>query len=68
MKVGTDGSIKYLTYFGGTGIDSPVDMTIQGGSVFLLGNTCSPDLPSAPSRDATCNAAFVARIAPMARP
>ena len=38
-------------------------MTMQGGSVFLLGNTCSPDLPSAPSRDATCNAAFVARLA-----
>ena len=38
-------------------------MTIQGSSVFLLGNTCSPDLPSGPSRDATCNAAFVARIA-----
>ena len=63
MKVGNDGSIKYLTYFGGTGVDSPVDMAIQGSSVFLLGNTCSPDLPSAPLPNATCNAAFVARIA-----
>jgi hypothetical protein len=61
MKIAADRTLKYLTYFGGTGRDTIRDITIQGQSVFLVGDTCSSDLPQAPPRTATCAAAFVAR-------
>lgn len=62
MKIAADRTLKYLTYFGGSGRDTIRDVTIQGTSVFLAGDTCSPDLPQAPPRAATCSAAFVARV------
>ena len=63
MKIAADRTLKYFTYFGGSGRDTVRDITLQGTSVFLAGETCSPDLPHASPRAAACNAGFVARLA-----
>jgi hypothetical protein len=63
MKIGADGALKFLTYYGGSRNDSIQNLVVQGSSVFVSGSTCSADLPGAPLRPATCNAAFATRIA-----
>ena len=63
MKIGADRLLKFLTYFGGRGVDSVSTIALQGNSVFLSGDTCSSDLPQAPPRAATCAAAFVTKLA-----
>jgi hypothetical protein len=57
MKIAANGTVNYLTYFGDTTRDSLVDLTLQGGSVYLLGNSCSVEPP------VTCGRTFIAQIA-----
>ena len=63
MKLAADGALRYLTYYGGSGNDSIHNVVVQGSSVFVSGSTCSANLPAAPLRPATCNAAFATKIA-----
>ena len=63
MKLGADGSLKYLTQFGGSGNDTLRTVMFQGSSVLLGGPTCSPNVPGAPTRPATCSATFVTKLA-----
>jgi Beta-propeller repeat len=63
LKIGADRSVKYLTYFGGVRRETVNGISVHGGSVYLAGDTCSPDLPLAPSRAAECGAAYVTTIA-----
>jgi beta-propeller repeat-containing protein len=63
MKIAADRTLNYLTYFGGTGRDMVRDITLQGTTVFLAGETCSPDIPNASPRPSSCNGGFIARLA-----
>jgi hypothetical protein len=63
MKIAADRTLKYITYFGGSGRDTGNSLALHGNSVFVAGATCSSDLPMAAPRDAVCSGAYVTRIA-----
>jgi hypothetical protein len=63
MKIAADRTLNYITYFGGSGRDTANGLAVQGDSVYLSGQTCSPDLPMAAPRAADCNGGFVTKIA-----
>jgi hypothetical protein len=45
-KLASDGSVKYSTLFGGSQQDDPRSMVIdQSGTVYIAGESASPDLP-----------------------
>jgi hypothetical protein len=62
MKIAADRTLKYVTYFGGSGRDNASGLAVQGDSVYLSGHTCSSDLPMAAPRESECGA-FVTKIA-----
>ena len=63
MKIAADRSLKYITYFGGSGRDTANGLAVQGGSVYLSGQTCSSDQPMAAPREPDCSGAYVTKIA-----
>lgn len=46
MKLSTSGTVLFSTYLGGSGIDSSVlNLKVEGGKVYIIGYTNSPDFP-----------------------
>ena len=59
---GTAG-LLYSTYFGGTGIDQILGITVSGGIIYLTGATNSTNLPVVAALTAASNSGFDAFIA-----
>jgi hypothetical protein len=62
-KFMADGTLEYSTYLGGTAQDTGIGIAVDNaGTVYLAGNTSSPDLPNSLNRFGGNLNAFVAKM------
>jgi hypothetical protein len=63
MKIAPTNALQFLTYFGGSALDTLNSVSVSGSFIYFGGATCSADIPGAPPRSgATCSASYVARM------
>ncbi|MCT7973780.1 SBBP repeat-containing protein [Laspinema olomoucense] len=68
-KFSANGSVEYSTYLGGTAEDTSIGIEVDNaGTVYVAGNTYSPDLPNSLNRFGGNFNAFVAKITPQPGP